>query len=70
MLEFEVEGRAELAAAVLAAAQPTFEAARRNPVTIRLLGTSARYMFKEGIQEGRAEQILKNLSRTPKGAFK
>ena len=70
MLEFEVEGRAELAAAVLAAAQPTFETARRNPVTIRLLGTSARYMFKEGIQEDRAERILKNLSRTPKGAFK
>lgn len=70
MLEFEVEGRAELAAAVLAAAQPTFEAARRNPVTIRLLNTSCVYLFKEGIQEGRAERILKNLSRTPKGAFK
>lgn len=69
MLEFEVGGRAELAAAVLAAAQPSFELARANPVTIKLLNTSCAYLFKEGIQQSRAERVVKNIARSPRGAF-
>ena len=70
MLEYEVGSKGELAAAIQAAAQPTFELARSNPVTIRLLNTSCTYLFKEGVQESRAQRILKNLTRTPAGAFK
>ena len=33
MMEYEVTGRDELCAAVRAAAQPTFEQARANPVS-------------------------------------
>jgi hypothetical protein len=65
-----VGGRAELCAAVRAAAQPTFELARANPVSIKLLGTSARYLFKEGLHETRAVRLEREINRTPKGAFK
>jgi hypothetical protein len=70
MMEYEVTGRAELCAAVRAAAQPTFELARANPVSIKLLGTSASYLFKEGLHETRAVRLEREINRTPKGAFK
>ena len=69
-LEYEVSGREELAAAVLAAAQPTHELARANPVVITLLDTSCRYFFRNGIHERRADGIARRISRTPQGAFK
>lgn len=73
MLEYEVQGRAELAAAVLAAvlaaAQPTFEQARANPVVIKLLGTNCVYKFKNGIHYARAERLVRDIAKTRKGAF-
>lgn len=70
MLEYEVTGRAELAAAVKAAAQPSYEKARLNPVIITLLGTSCRYFFPNGITEGKAERLVTKIARTPSGAFR
>ena len=70
MNEFTVTSRAELMAAVRAAAMPSYSEARRNPVTIELLGTSCRYLFPEGIQESRAEAICKRITKTPAGAFR
>lgn len=69
MLEYEVTGRAELAAAVKAAAQPSYEMARLNPVAITLLGTSCRYLFPNGITQGKAERIVTKIARTPARAF-
>ena len=70
MMEYEVEGKAELIAAVRAAAQPNRAAARQCPVTIRLLGTSCKYLFPEGIVESRADQIARRISKTSAGAFR
>lgn len=70
MMEYEVTGRDELCAAVRAAAQPTFEQARANPVSIKLLGTSAQYLFKEGLHETHAARIERKIRNTPRGAFK
>lgn len=70
MMEYEVEGKAALVAAVRAAAQPNHAAARQCPVTIRLLGTSCKYLFPEGIVESRADQIVRRIGSTPAGAFK
>ena len=61
MNEYEVHTRNELIAAVRAAALPTFEEAKRNPVRITF-GTCV-YTFKEGIHVGRAEAIVKNARR-------
>ena len=66
MMEYEVTGRAELRAA----AQPTFELARANPVSIKLLNTSARYLFKGGLHEARAVSLERQINRTPEEAFK
>ena len=69
MNEFDVTSKAEMIAAVKAAAVPTYEEARRNPVTIRLLGTSCRYLFPEGIQERRAEGIVRRVKALPARVF-
>lgn len=70
MLEFEVQGRQELAAAILAAAHPTYEQARANPVLIKLLGTSCRYLFREGLHQRQAEAIASRVRKAPAGVFK
>lgn len=57
-MEFEVATYAALHAAIRAAAQPTFEQARQNPVRI-LFGTT-RMTFREGISEIRAKQLIRN----------
>ena len=69
MNEFEVSNKGELIAAVRAAAVHTHEEARRNPVTIRLLNTSCRYLFKDGITERRADKLVRDLKRLPSRAF-
>jgi hypothetical protein len=69
LIEYEVKGKHALIAAVRAAAQPTHAAARQCPVSIRLLGTSCKYFFPDGIVEGRAEQIVRRIHKTPAGAF-
>lgn len=69
MNEFVVEGRDELAAAVLAAAEPTYEEARRNPVVIHLLNTSCKYFFKEGITWRRADDLAATIRKQPRKAF-
>lgn len=61
MLEYTVHNKAELAAAVAAAAQPSYAEARTNPVKIHL-GTT-KYTFKEGIHEQRAAHILGRLRK-------
>ena len=63
-----VETRAQLVAAMLAAARPTHGEARLSPFTI-LLGT-AKYSFPGGLHTVRAEYIAKNAGRYPVGAFK
>ena len=67
MDEYVVETRAQLAQAVLAAAQPTFEEARKNPAQI-ICGTT-KYTFKEGIHESRAKKIAANIRRTSAAAW-
>ena len=53
-----------------AAAQPTYELARANPVSIKLLNTSARYLFKDGLHEDRAANLEREIRKTPRKAFK
>ena len=67
MLEHTVTNRAELVAAVRAAAQTTHAEARKNPVHITC-GTTA-YRFPNGLHTSRAEQIVRNILRTTKKAF-
>lgn len=67
MLEYEVHSRAQLIAAVLAAAQPSFAAARANPV--RITWGRCVYRFAEGIETLRAVQLVREIRRTlPRGA--
>lgn len=54
-----VTNKLQLIAAIRAAAHPTYDEARKDPVTIRF-GTCV-YTFKEGIHEKRAEEIVKNI---------
>lgn len=61
MLEYEVTNRAELIAAVNAAAQATFEAARANPV--RITWGRCTYRFAEGIHATRAKQLVRSIQR-------
>jgi len=68
MLEYEVNNREELVAAIKAAAQPSFAEARNNPVKITLGKT--RYALPNGVQEDRAAQITRNIMRTSASAFK
>lgn len=67
MDEYVVETKAQLAAAVAAAAQPSFEEAKKNPVRIDF--GSTRYTFNEGIHESRAKQIVANIRRTSAAAW-
>lgn len=62
-----VNTRGELGAAIKAAAQPTFADARANPFTV-VCGT-AKYTFKEGVTERRADTLLRNISKVPKRHF-
>lgn len=61
MLEYEVANRAELIAAVNAAAQTTFAAARANPV--RITWGRCTYRFAAGIHVTRAEQLVRDIRR-------
>lgn len=62
MLEYEVTNRAGLIAAVNAAAQATFEAAKANPV--RITWGRCTYRFAEGIHATRAKQLVRDIRRT------
>lgn len=66
-LTYIVRNQAELAAAVQAAAVPSYAAAKRTPVLIRL-GTTA-YTFTEGITERRAKEIVAAIKATTAKAF-
>jgi hypothetical protein len=70
MMEFEVDSKSAMIAAVRAAAQPTYEAARKCPVTIRVLNTSCKYLFPEGIAELRADKLVRRIKALPAGAFR
>lgn len=61
MLEYEVTNRAELIAAVNAAAQATFAAAEANPV--RITWGRCTYRFAEGIHVTRARQLVRDIRR-------
>lgn len=61
MLEYEVANRAELIAAVNAAAQTTFEEAEANPV--RITWGRCTYRFAGGIHVTRARQLVRNIRR-------
>lgn len=61
MLEYEVTNRAGLIAAVNAAAQATFGAARANPVLITW--GRCTYLFAEGIHATRAKQLVRDIRR-------
>ena len=67
MLAHTVTNRAELVAAVRAAAQTTHAEARKTPVRITC-GTTE-YHFPNGLHTSRAEQIVRNILRTTKKAF-
>ncbi len=62
MLEYEVTNRAGLIAAVNAAAQATFDAAKANPV--RITWGRCTYRFAEGIHATRARQLVRDIRRT------
>ena len=59
--DFVVETKAQLIAALKAAAQPTFEVAKKHPFTVRW--GSTRYTFKEGVSQLRAAEIVTNIER-------
>lgn len=61
MLEYEVTNRAGLIAAVNAAAQTTFDAAKANPV--RITWGRCTYRFAEGIHATRAKQLVRSIQR-------
>lgn len=67
---FEVESREALAAAVLAAAQPTYQLARANPFMVVIAGTRCRLAFREGIHEIRAAKVAAQIRKTPAAAFR
>ena len=57
----EVTSKQAFVAAIRAAAHPTYEQARANPVQLKWNTTT--YTFKEGIHEARAEELLRNVNR-------
>ena len=59
MLEYEVTNRAGLIAAVNAAAQATFDAAKANPV--RVTWGRCTYRFAGGIHVTRAKQLVRDI---------
>lgn len=61
MLEYEVTNRAGLIAAVNAAAQTTFDAAKADPVHITW--GRCTYRFAEGIHATRANQLVRDIRR-------
>ena len=67
MDEHIVSSKAQLVAAIKAAAQPTYEKAKANPLGI--ICGSARYTFKEGIHESRARRIIASINRLSPVAF-
>jgi len=68
MDEMIVESKPALVAAIKAGMRTTFEEAKANPFVVRC--GSAVYIFKDGLLERRARQIVKNIHRTPAAAFK
>jgi len=58
-----VNTKAEFIAAIRAVAHPTYEEARKNPVTIQYKTTQM--TFSEGIHTKRAEDIALRLRRDP-----
>lgn len=64
-----VHSRDQLVAAIRAAARPSFAEAKAAPAHIVLLGKTE-YHFNEGIHETRANQIVRQILKTSKSAFK
>ena len=62
-----VNTRDELGAAIRASAHPTFAEACKHPFEIEC-GT-AKFTFKEGITERRADTLLRRISKVPKRHF-
>ena len=67
MLEYTVSTKAQLIAAIKAAAQPTFGTARSNPVHIQL-GTT-HYHFREGLQQQHADHVIRNIKQISEKYF-
>lgn len=57
MADIEVHTKKQLFAALRGAAWPTYEEAKKHPLTIQFKTT--RMTFKEGIHERRAEEIIR-----------
>ena len=62
MLEFEVQNKTQLRAAVIAAAQDSEVLALAMPATIRW-GTTV-YRFGNGISPARKRELLRNIQRS------
>ena len=62
MLEFEVQNKTQLRAAIIAAAQDSEVLALAMPATIRWGKTV--YRFGNGISPARKEQLLRNIRRS------
>jgi len=70
MTEYEVENKSGLAAAILAAAQPTFPLAVANPFTVSLIGTRFKVICPQGLTENRARSIARRVRRLSAAHFK
>ena len=67
MDQHTVTSRDGMVAAVKASAQQTYEEARKHPFEIEC-GT-AKFTFKEGVTERRADTLLRNISKVSKRYF-
>ena len=62
MLEFEVQNKMQLRAAIIAAAQTSEAEAQATPATIRWGKTV--YRFGNGISPARKRELLRNIQRS------
>lgn len=62
MIEYHVESRDGVVAAILAAAELTHEAAGRNPFTVTVEGLPGFKMtFRRGVTQRRAERLVQSI---------
>lgn len=69
MIEFVVESRDGLAAAVLAGACNTYDEAKANPFRIRMEGHRTVYTFHHGLHIREAMKRAANIRKYPKRIF-
>lgn len=67
---YEVGNRDEFCAALVAASQPTWQAAKEFPFRIYLLGTTFTYTARNGLTEAVAEKMAKRIGRVSQKMFK